>query len=142
MTRQKRQKASDVFEKNIPFIGRKVGFEEAFPTIKNITAEVEQSGEGVTTWNKVSHRDKHSIGEYFDCSNRLCYNGGTRIGFIVRNMVGAYETHHESSVRCQGYEGSPKGRRKYGPCFNLFKITIDIEYKEPDESKACAGVAR
>ena len=132
MPRYKRQKASDVFRDTEFLFGRKVGFEEAFPDIRDITVKVEQSGDGVDRWNETRHFSKHSIGEYFDCANSLCYNGGVRIGSIVRNMEFSNETHYEDSLSCQGYEGSPKGRRNYGPCFNRFKITVDIEYEKSD----------
>ena len=133
MPRDRRQKATDVFRDTEFLFGRNVGFAEAFPTIRDITVKVEQSGEGVDRWNVTRHLSKHSVGEYFDCANPLCYNGGVRIGSIVREMKFSNETHHEVSFSCQGYEGSPNGRRNYGPCFNRFKITVDIEYDEPDQ---------
>jgi hypothetical protein len=34
--------------------------------------------------------------------------------------------YHES---CQGYEGSPKGRRNYGPCDNTFQIKVTVAYR-------------
>jgi hypothetical protein len=45
-------------------------------------------------------------------------------------MVRKKETHWEGSKMCQGYEGSPKGRRKYRSCVNSWNMKVDIEYKE------------
>ena len=136
MPRYTRQKASDVFRGSTPLFGKITDFDEAFPEIDNVTIVVEQYGDGVNKWNQTQHRHKHSAGEYFDCSNPRCYNGGIRTGLILREMVRKRTRHHEESRSCQGYEGSPKGRRNYGPCFNSFKVTVDIEYKEADNENA------
>jgi len=126
-----RKKASDVFRESNFVFSQKVSFEEAFPEIADLKVIVEESGHGVREWNRVRHYGKN-IGEYIDCSNPLCYNGGFSLGSILREMVRKRETHREETAICQGYEGSPKGRRKYRDCMNFFKITVDIQYK-PNE---------
>ncbi len=45
-------------------------------------------------------------------------------------MVTTKETEKEIPyIGCQGYKGSPKGRKNYGPCGNSFKVKITITYK-------------
>ena len=77
--------------------------------------------------------DENTLGEYIDCSNRLCYGGGFSIGQVLREMVDGKQTHRETTRGCRGYEGSPKGRRRYRSCVNHWKITVDIEYSVKDE---------
>jgi len=132
MSRDTRKKASDVFRDTNYMFSKKVSFNEAFPEIEELKAVVVESGEGVRDWNRERYYSK-GTGEYINCSNYLCYNGGFSIGNILREMVRTGETHTKKSQICQGYEGSPKGRRKYRDCMNFFTITIDITYKKTNK---------
>ena len=121
---KRRMKASDVFRNSPdPLFGKKVSFQEAFPQIDKINVDVK----------RVRYADEEIIywggGEYVDCDYELCYNGGFRIEKIIRLMVDNKETKKEGSCFCQGYEGSPKGRRRSRSCMNLFKYKIHIDYK-------------
>jgi hypothetical protein len=80
---------------------------------------------GPATYNETN------VGEYVDCENRLCYNGGVSIGQKLRDMVRGQETEAEFSAICKGYEGSPQGRRKYRTCLNRFEVKIRVEYNPP-----------
>ena len=134
--RDRRQKASDVFRESEFVFAQKVSFEEAFPEIEDLTVEVEESGHGVSEWNrKRTYRKQNFPGEYIDCSNPLCYNGGFSIGSILREMVRNRQTELETSKLCQGNEGSPKGRRIYRKCMNFFKIKVSIKYREASEKE-------
>ena len=134
MGRNDRKKASDVFRDTNYVFSRKVSFKEAFPEIASLSIVVEEDGHGVREWNRVRHYGMN-VGEFVDCSNSLCYNGGFSIGEILREMVRKKETHKEETAICKGYEGSPKGRRKYRNCINSFDITVDITYKEESETE-------
>lgn len=126
-----RQKASDVFRESNFLFGRKVGFDEAFPQIEDLIVEVEESGRGIDEWNRKSmYRKEYFPGEYVDCSNSLCYNGGFSIGSILREMVSKKQTELQTSRHCQGHEGSPKGKRIYRKCTNHFTIRVSITYKD------------
>ena len=46
----------------------------------------------------------------------------------MRNMVYGRQQELEETMLCRGQEGSPKGRRVYGPCDNYFKVKIKISY--------------
>lgn len=127
-----RKKASEVFAKKKEFLaGQKVSFDKAFPMIDDVTVEVKERGKGVFL-DGISRYKKGFIGEYIDCSNSLCYNGGFSIGHILREMIDQKQTDLETSKSCQGYEGSPKGRRRYRICVNSFKIKVHIKYKEEE----------
>lgn len=136
MGREDREKASDVFNKTEFAFAKKTTFENAFPQIEDITVEVVESGDGVREWNAKRIYKKSNIGEYVNCHNSLCYNGGFSLGNIIRHMVRDKKTELETTEFCQGYEGSPKGRRKYRNCMNCFDIKVVIKYKdETNESE-------
>ena len=77
----------------------------------------------------MSHLSESDLGEYIDCTNPLCYNGGFGIGPVVREMVGGRETCREGAAICQGNEGSPKGWRIYRKCINHFRYTVELTYR-------------
>ncbi|EMT38140.1 hypothetical protein TthWC1_2382 [Thermoanaerobacter thermohydrosulfuricus WC1] len=133
MDRDKRQKASDVFQETNYLFAEKTTFEKAFPMIEDIEVKVIEYGEGVNEWNRERYYNKFTAGEYINCSNRLCYNGGFSLGRIIRYMVMNNMKEYQTKEICQGYEGSPKGRRKYRDCLNTFHITVKIKYKEKQE---------
>lgn len=128
MSRNKRQKASDVFRETEFLFAKKSGFDQAFPQIASLSGTVEEDGDGVSKWRRIRYLSKET-GEYFDCSNPLCYNGGFSVGNILRGMVASGATREEDTHFCQGYEGSPKGRRRDRDCMNSFRVTVDIEYR-------------
>ena len=130
-SRNQTQKASDVFRDTTFVFAKKAPFDEAFPEIEDLKVEITESGEGVSEWShKRIYTKKYFPGEYIDCSNSLCYNGGVSIGSILRGMVVSKQTTLEDSKLCQGSEGSPKGRRIYRKCLNSFKIKVEIKYKD------------
>jgi hypothetical protein len=133
MTIGKRMKASDVFVSSNVFLAGKETFKEAFPQIERLKVEVEESDFGNSP--RLSIYSEANCGEYIDCSIPLCYNGGFRVGQIVRNMVTCGETEYEDDyISCQGYEGSPKGRRKNRNCLHCFKVKISSKYR-PNQGK-------
>ena len=129
--REKRQKASDVFQESNFILANKAKFSDAFPTIAKLRVEVIESGRGVPAYigSSPAVYDQTRAGEYLNCSNPLCYSGGFRLGALVRQMVMSGEKELETTELCQGYKGSPKGRKNYGPCGNSFKVKVNIEYK-------------
>jgi len=129
-----RKKAQDVFNETNFVFATKTTFEKAFPQIKDISVEITESGVGVYHGHGTSHYNKHNLGEYINCSNSLCYNGGFSIGTIIREMVYKKEQEREGTAICQGNEGSPKGRRIYRKCLNLFTYKIYIDYFNENES--------
>lgn len=133
MGRNDRKKASDVFREANYVFAKKAPFREAFPEIESVVVRYRGDGRGVTRfrgddgWRVLRAED---IGEFVNCSNSLCYNGGFSVGRILRSMVYAKETERTDTAGCQGYEGSPKGRRRYRSCFNHFDVEVKITYRE------------
>ena len=129
-------KASDVFRETQFLFAKKVSFKEAFPEIKKLEIRAKESGYGVyEEFDTKYYSIEHLAGEFIDCSNPLCYNGGFSVGKILREMVREKETHYGGLKICQGYEGSPKGRRRYRRCINSWEVTIDLEYYTDEELK-------
>jgi len=132
---EKRQKAQDVFnETNFPF-SQKTTFEKAFPEVKSISVDVEEKGRGVYSGLGLHHYGKGNVGEFVNCSNPKCYNGGFNIGETIRSLYFNKNTEAEGKEECQGREGTPKGRRLYDRCENRFSYKVKIEYKSSDEIK-------
>ncbi len=126
-----RKKAQDIFNESEFLFSRKTSFTEAFPEIEDIQVEVKFTGAGIRSWNQTRHLTKESLGEFVNCQNPVCYGGGFSIGEIVREMVRSRKEKFEASRGCRGYEGSPKGRRRYRSCINSFDVKVQIKYK-PD----------
>lgn len=137
--REHRPKASEVFAKANLVFGTKVGFAEAFPEIKALKVTVMETGHVGYGGKRTHSYTEVSVGEYIDCSNPLCYNGGTSLGSHLREMVHERKEEGEFTDICRGNEASAKGRRVYRKCVNLFRSTISIEYHgetprpEPEE---------
>ena len=127
MSKRDRPKASQVFSEAQHLFAKKVTFFEAYPTIETAKVEITQSGENVYLGGK-GVLENERIGEFYDCNNLMCYNGGVSIGEILRDMVANRQTEFEDDKPCQGYEGSPKGQRRYGLCHNRFLVKISLEY--------------
>lgn len=124
----RRHKASDIFQNTNYLFGEKTSsFDRAFPNIEDIRVSVEEYED----FSKVRDRllNKNNAGEYVDCSNRLCYSGGFHLGSLIRRMSENREVEKEVTEYCHGYNGSPKGRKNYGPCEHRFNIKIKIMYK-------------
>jgi hypothetical protein len=134
MSGRDRMKASDVFRETAYVFSKKVPFEEAFPEIKDFRIEVQTLSEGSKFVDYISvYTMQNKPGEYIDCRNPLCYNGGFSIGQILREMVRKKQSDYEGSALCQGYEGSPKGRRQYRSCTSHWKVKVHVNYKEPTQ---------
>lgn len=129
MSRDKRMKASDVFRESEFLFAQKTTFDEAFPQIAEVSVEVTQTGRGVSQVLSKLTYTKQSLGEFINCSNPLCYNGGFSIGSILREMVRNKQSDLSTTRSCQGYEGSAKGRSRWGPCMNCFSVRVHIDYR-------------
>jgi len=131
LTKKGRKKASDVFRET-DYVFGKAPFKEAFPQIKSVKVTVEETGDlgsGLfSPKSKVRKYNETNLGEFIDCSNPLCHNGGFSICQILRDMVQEKKTHSEILESCQGFEGSPKFRKSQRSCLNHFKVTVDVEY--------------
>ena len=134
--RDYRKKASEVFAETKFVFGKKGSFADVFPEIASLRVHAVQRGDGVEKWNAEQVLTEANAGEYLDCSNPVCFNGGVAIGQPIRYMVAKRETHLEELKTCQGNEASAKGRKVYRKCLNHFNLTIDLTYRPTDESSS------
>ena len=129
--RDERMKASDVFNASTPFLGKTSSFSDAFPAIAELFVEVQEHGDHTPKWSsKTTYTHTNPPGECVNCSNSRCYNGGFGLAAMIRNIGYSKQTELQKTVHCQGYEGSPKGRKNDGPCDQYFEVVIRIVYKE------------
>jgi hypothetical protein len=77
-----------------------------------------------------------------NCSNPECYGGGVLLSFLMHDMVRARKTEGSFKEFCRGYEGSPKGRKRYRKCMYSFAGKIQIEYKPEPEAPNSTGSNR
>lgn len=127
VVKDKHLKASDIANNAQSLFAKKVNsFQEAYPSIKAIRVEVEEMdyNRSVRTTVCTEGSFRHAI----DCNNPLCYGGGITIGWIIHEMMAKESTDLEDQKLCQGYEGSPKGRRRDRSCMHLFKYKVHVEY--------------
>lgn len=128
-------KASDVFQNTNFAFAQKTKFAAAFPQVESFKIEVLEQKD---FWGReASHRHyslENEPGEYINCNNSSCYNGGVSIGDILKTMVRENLRDFEVTKICQGNEGSPKGRKIYRKCLHQFKITASIEFKSSQEN--------
>src|ERR1035437_4851375 len=127
---QRHMKRSDVEAQEVyPFREHASSFQAAYPTVKSIRVEVRPSGQGFEPFrNELERVDVYTEKSFratIDCRNPRCYNGGLELDYLVRwAVVEAKRTEYETEMSCGGYEGSPKGRRKDGPCDTYFKVKV------------------
>ena len=106
-------------------------FGECIPEIAAMRIEVTETRLpfGAAKALRVFTMDNHP-GEHIACSAYLCCAGGLPIGEILDRMARHRTTSFSAVVACQGYRGSPKGRRRYGPCSNEFSVSITLSFTE------------
>lgn len=135
--RDKRLGAQDIFDQATYIFPKKAPFSEVFPQIASLLVEFEETGE-------VSHADRYegfrpvrcerltlqTISQYIRCTNHRCYAGGFEICEVIGEMARRKETEREGEAYCIGHEGTPKGRKIYGKCFNRFRYKVTIGYVE------------
>jgi hypothetical protein len=110
-------------------------FKEAYPTVETIRVEMRPVGEGFEPFGNMTERlevyNENTIPAIINCRNPRCYGGGLQLDHLIRwSVVEAKQTEYERTTWCQGYEGSPKGRSKHGPCDTYFTVKVCVVYKE------------
>jgi hypothetical protein len=132
---QRHMKRSEVeATKDYPFRQAASGIKASYPEVENIRVEVRPSGVGFEPFQPGGERlevyTQDNFRPIINCRNPRCYNGGLELDCLVRwAVVEAGRTEYETEMSCGGYEGSPKGRRKDGPCYTSFKVKITAAYK-------------
>ncbi len=102
---------------------------EICPTIQDISMEVLEDGaRNPRRYSNDSIRDR-----MFFCSNPKCTKPGIHIESFLYQMIEKHQNQAESWEFCNGFEPSPKWRKKT-PCDQSFKITVDIVFKNNEAS--------
>lgn len=135
--RLKRFSAQDLFERSIPTFAKRGPFHEVFPEVARLLVEYEETGEverpdryegfAPVLCGKLTH---NYISQYIRCTNFRCYGGGFEICQVIGEMVRKKETERQGQADCVGHEGTPKGGKIYGKCFNRFRYKISIAYRD------------
>ena len=130
MGRDDREKLSEHISKtNFPFSGKTKLFDEAYPKISLLIMEVVEKDLGnikpINTHSFTKRNFQHAV----DCSNTICFRGGVQIGNLVHEMARGRVNDLTKLKICEGWEGSPKGKRKYRRCVHTFDTSVHIEYK-------------
>ncbi len=127
---KKRDQLSPGTEKSEKIFAKKFNsLQEAFPTIQKLSFKVTEKDMGnpnpIRRWNF----DESNFQPVVNCSNPLCYKGGLRLDTVLDEMIRKNKTEMEETKSCQGYEGSPKGKKRSGTCYHSFQLKVNIEYK-------------
>jgi hypothetical protein len=131
MGREDREKLTDVISKSQFLFSKKVDtFHEAYPTIAKLHVEVSEKELGSSGLaRRLTFTEQH-FQHAVNCSNPVCYRGGVQVGWLIHDMVRNKETDREETKSCEGYEGSPKGRKRYRTCLHRFTVKAHVDYRE------------
>jgi len=108
------------------FLATESSFSEAHPTIQAAKMSYVMSDYGSEVREGFWTPDDDPK---IRCLNPLCQRGGFDIGREVQMMICLGLTSKDLNLRCDGDEGSPKGRRTGQPCEYMLKGTLSIIYK-------------
>lgn len=112
---------------NAYWLSKPSSFEEAFPTVKEIRIEVNQTGDGVADKNYPRTLVLNPP-EKIACDNPRCNRGGFDLQNEIYFMVESLKVEKSIEKRCTGDEGKPKAKRPGKSCCNRFIIAIKITY--------------
>lgn len=77
--------------------------------------------------------DPQTLGEFIDCPDAECLDGGCCIGAVIRDTVALKATRRRGRVRCKGHKG-PDGKRRWRLCITVFQYDVRVAYL--DEASA------
>lgn len=101
---------------------------DEFPQIRKVSIEVVNERTRIS--RRFSENDNFIL---FCCPNHKCTNPGIYVPRFLQEMLDNHQTHREYYHLCDGFEPSPKWRRKK-PCDQSFWITIDIVLRNSEAS--------
>lgn len=107
------------------------------PTIKNQYTQIKEASIEVVNERARSSRrfNRDDTVILICCPNHKCTNPGIDVPRFLQEMLDNRQTHHEYYHFCDGFEPSPKWRKKT-PCTESFRVTIDIVLKN-NETSGC-----
>lgn len=131
MTMRPRQKLSDVEAgRHYLFRGPPTTFEKSFPMVASLRVEIRAE----RIWGAAEHPTlytERTVPPLINCGNPRCYGGGLNLERVLRwDVVERRKTEYEAQLSCEGYEGSPKGRRRTGSCDTTYRLAVAVTYKD------------
>jgi hypothetical protein len=118
-----------------PFLGEYTTFAKAFPSVRDVRICGEQFGDMDSEMQRHISSSGLNPATTIRCSNRRCQQGGYQIEHLIRSMIDQRQSQFSTTIHCDGHEGTPKGRRKGGPCLNYAKLTITLTFEDGVEGK-------
>jgi hypothetical protein len=100
---------------------------KAHPGIRRIDVHAVQEGDVGWNWQRDQRFADDGVPTRIDCGNKRCRRGGYDLSGIVSSLAYTRHEHSEFSIRCEGDEGSPGGRRRGDPCTNRLRVTVKAE---------------
>lgn len=124
----------DIFRPRGGTPDERVPFEEAFPEIASIEAEVIETGEGNVGLG-IRRFNRLSVREFLNCSSHLCGGIGFTLGTVLRDMANLRQSKAHIERPCESREDSGQ------PCPNRFTVDLQITYRpDPRDSDNRFGV--
>lgn len=121
-----------------PFLqGKPSSFLEAFPKVKTLSFEGAQRGDASGEGQREERFSETNLPRVIACSNPRCQQGGYDLSAYIITLARDRKPQMEGQIYCNGYEGTPKGRRKGDACFNglTFSITASFHTDSSSSSK-------
>lgn len=133
MSIRKREKWSDVLRQPPDPLRARTTWGDARPQIERMRLEVRQ-GKGILAERAEPEliTETSSYRQYVDCRNKMCVRGGVHIADIVGRAVVTGQPVIDESAYCCGYEGSPKGSKRYKGCLFRFIVQGTTTYRKID----------
>jgi hypothetical protein len=130
---RKREKWSDILRQPVDPLRPRTTWRDVKPQIDRMRLEVRQ-GEGICAEGAEPEviTETSAYRRYVDCRNPMCVRGGVGIAEVIGQAVAEGRTTISESPMCCGYEGSPKGARRYKGCLFRFIVRGTVSYKKTD----------
>jgi hypothetical protein len=117
-----------------PLLGPAKTLLSAFPHIARIEVRVVEENAYVG-WRR-DRVFQNDVPAAIPCSNPRCREGGYDIANLIYFVAEGRKTNDEITIRCNGHEGSPKGRRRGDPCTNRACITATADFSDAAPTSA------
>jgi hypothetical protein len=130
VTIRKREKWSDVLGQPVDPLAPRTKWCDVWRQVETMRLEVRQ-GKGFMAERAQPEiiTQTSTYGKFVDCRNPMCVRGGVNVSVMIADAVVKRQTSIDVTSPCCGYEGSPKGARRYGPCLFRFLVRGTITFK-------------
>jgi hypothetical protein len=113
-----------------PFLGTVSSLRQAYPEVKTLFFEGEQSGELAREHQRHLRYSESTLPAKIPCGNPRCRQGGFDLNTTLMSVAHDKKPGSEGKLYCNGHEGTPKGRRIGDPCFNTVSFILSITYED------------